>query len=305
MGNLKVLVTGASGFIGLPLVEKLSSSDCEVMALSRKGIEATAADTSAVYWCKADLSLPETYQKNVKAFSPDVVIHLSWQDIPDFSLDKSLLNVNQSLEFLSFILEIGSCNKILVSGSCFELNRLKGVRMESEKGIPKDDFTWAKHTLHSWLEVACAKKEIELGWMRVFYVYGPRQRTESLIPSILTHLQNGELPELRTPKNANDFVFVQDAASAFSNAVSIPIPSGIYHIGAGFSTSVLEICRQAEQIVLGSDSLTCELEQKTKESVCDVDFCADYSNAEQFFDYLPKTSLLEGLEKTWQWLSSN
>mgnify|MGYP001987479288 CR=1 FL=1 len=105
-----------------------------------------------------------------------------------------------------------------------------------------------------------SKKQIELGWMRIFYVYGPRQRPASLVPSILAHLQNGKLPKLLTPKNENDFVFVQDVASAFSNAVSKPIPSGIYHIGAGVSTSVLEICRQAEQIVLGSDSLTCELE---------------------------------------------
>ena len=299
---MRILVTGASGFIGFPVVQNLQQQGHNVLALSRNIHKETA---SSVSWLKANFSLPETYENHIQTFYPEVVIHLAWQGIPDFSFETSRNNLNHSLNLLSFVIGLGSCKKILVSGSCFELNRLKGACPETEVGTPKDDFTWAKHTLHSWLEVACAKKEIELCWLRIFYVYGPRQRTESLIPSILTHLQNGELPELRTPKNANDFVFVQDVARAFSNAVSKPIPSAIYHIGAGVSTSVLEICRKAEQIVLGSDSLTCELELKTKESACDVDFWADYSNAEQFFDYLPKTSLLEGIEKTWQWLTSN
>jgi UDP-glucose 4-epimerase len=299
---VRILVTGASGFIGLPVVQNLQQQGHNVLALSRNIPKETA---SSVSWLKADFSQPENYENYIQKFAPETVIHLAWQGIPDFSFETSLNNLNHSLNLLSFVTGLGTCKKILVSGSCFELNRLKGVCPETEIGTPKDDFTWAKHTLRSWLELACEKKQIELGWMRIFYVYGPRQRPASLVPSILAHLQNGTLPKLLTPKNKNDFVFVQDAASAFSNAVSIPIPSGIYHIGAGFSTSVLEICRQAEQIVLGSDSLTCELEQKTKESACDVDFWADYSNAEQFFDYLPKTNLLEGIEKTWQWLTSN
>ena len=109
---------------------------------------------------------------------------------------------------------------------------------------------------------------------------------------------------MRTPQNANDFVYVDDVAKAFSDAVSKPTPSGIYNLGSGFSTSVLEICRQAEQFVLGSDSLTCELEEKTQESVCDVDFWADYSNAKQFLGYLPETSLSDGINKSWHWLNN-
>ena len=154
--------------------------------------------------------------------------------------------------------------------------------MDTEIGTPKDDFTWAKHTLRSWLEVICAKEKIDLGWMRIFYVYGPRQRKESLIPSILTHLQNGKLPDLRTPQNANDFVFVDDVAKAFSNVVSNEFPSGIYNLGSGSSTPVKEICRLAEQIVLGTDSLTLQMEEKTQETFCNVDFWADCSNAKKY-----------------------
>ena len=297
------MITGASGFIGQPLVSSLEEQGHTVLALSRTIFDGVQKET--IRWLSADLSSPLTYQDSVKNFSPEILIHLAWQDIPDFSFERSRNNLNHSLDLLSFAVGLGSCRKILVSGSCFELNRLKGECPETEIGTPKDDFTWAKHTLRSWLEVICAKEKIDLGWMRIFYVYGPRQRQNSLIPSILTHLQNGKLPDLRTPQNANDFVFVDDVAKAFSNAVSNEFPSGIYNLGSGGSTPVKEICRMAEQIVLGTDSLTRQLKEKTQESFCNVDFWADYSNAEQFFDYLPKTSLLEGIEKTWQWLTSN
>ena len=213
-------------------------------------------------------------------------------------------NLNHSLDLLSFVIGLGSCRKILVSGSCFELNRLKGECTETEIGTPKDYFTWAKHTLRSWLEVICAKEKIDLGWMRVFYVYGPRQRQESLIPSILTHLQSGRLPELHNPQNANDFVFVDDVAKGFSNAVSNEFHSGIYNLGSGGSTPVKEICRIAEQIVLGTDSLTRQLEEKTQESFCNVDFWADCSNAKKSLDWVPTTDLSVGIEKTWKWLTA-
>jgi len=296
---VRILVTGASGFIGLPVVQILQQQGHKVLAMSRNKPKETG---SSVSWLKADFSLPEDYESAVQKFAPEAVIHLAWQGIPEFSFDTSRNNLNHSLNLLSFVIGLGSCKKILVSGSCFELNRLKGECPETERGTPKDNFTWAKHTLHSWLEMVCAKKEIELCWLRIFYVYGPRQRPQSLIPSILTHLQNGELPELRTPKNANDFVFVDDVARAFSNAVSKLPPSAIYNIGSGFSIPVLEICRQAEYILLGSDSLTCELEEKTQESACDVDFWADCSNSKKSLGWVPTTNLDEGINKTREWL---
>ena len=117
MDKLKVLVSGASGFIGSKLVIKLSTSGFEVMGLTRSLYNTRLNED--IQWLSADLSLPDTYRDQVKSFKPDVLIHLSWQDIPDFSLEKSRLNLNQSLEFLSYILDIESCKKILVSGSKF------------------------------------------------------------------------------------------------------------------------------------------------------------------------------------------
>ena len=97
---------------------------------------------------------------------------------------------------------------------------------------------------------------------------------------------------------------MNDIAKAFSNAVSNEFPSGIYNLGSGGSTSVKEICRMAEKIVLGTDLLTCQLEEKTYESSCNVDFWADCSNSKKFLDWTPNTDFSSGIEKTWKWLSA-
>jgi nucleoside-diphosphate-sugar epimerase len=153
-----------------------------------------------------------------------------------------------------------------------------------------------------WLEVECKKEDIKLGWMRIFYVYGPRQRSDSLIPSILNNLQNGKLPHIRTPKNSNDFVFIDDVIEAFSNAISIQYPSGIYNLGSGISTSILEVCRKAEMIVMGSDILSQQLNEEAVDTSANIDFWANCTRAEKYLNWQSSTNIEEGIKKTWLWL---
>lgn len=294
---MRILVTGATGFIGLPLTRHLVEQGHEILALSRSPLKSE----KSINWLSADLSFPETYQDAIRSFEPEILIHLAWQDIPDFSFEKSENNLNQSLDFFSYIISLGCFKKIIVSGSCFEFNQLNGECLESDKGTPKDNFTWAKHSLRLWLEVECKKEDIKLGWMRIFYVYGPRQRSDSLIPSILNNLQNGKLPHIRTPKNSNDFVFIDDVIEAFSNAISMQYPSGIYNLGSGISTSILEVCRKAEMIVMGSDILSQKLNEETVDTSANIDFWASCIRAEKYLNWQPIIGLEEGIIKTWQW----
>jgi len=295
---MRVLITGATGFIGLPLTLRLVEQGHKILALSRKPFKLN----KSISWLNSDLSLPLTYQEEINSFKPEVLIHLAWQDIPNFSFEKSKNNLNNSLNFLSFIIGLGSCKKIIVSGSCFELNKLHGECLESEAGKPRDNFTWAKHSLRMWLEIECKKESIHLGWMRIFYVYGPRQRTQSLVPSILTNLQNGKLPYISTPKNCNDFVFIEDVIDAFSNATLSQYPSGIYNLGSGVSTSILEVCRIAEKIVTGKDILSQRLNEDLVDTSKSIDFWANYQRAEKHLNWQPATGIEEGIKKTWLWL---
>ena len=100
---MKVLVTGATGFLGRPVVRSLIHNGHSVLALSRKKKEST--NTQQLIWLQGDLAHASEYHKEVQAFAPEAVIHLAWQDIPDFSFETSRQNLNQSIDLLSFILD--------------------------------------------------------------------------------------------------------------------------------------------------------------------------------------------------------
>ena len=84
---MRVLITGASGFIGSEIVKQLLSREHQILALSRTPEAGTCK--VGVHWVKSDLADPFSYQSEVESFQPDVLIHLGWQDIPDFSFEKS------------------------------------------------------------------------------------------------------------------------------------------------------------------------------------------------------------------------
>ena len=297
---MKIIITGATGFIGLPLVKHLAEQGHEILALTRNPLK----KLESVSYLKADLSSPITYYERVASFNPEFIIHLSCQDIRNFSFEKSKNNLNFSLDFFSYIISLGCCKKIIVSGSCFEFNQLNGECLEANKGSPKDNFTWAKHSLLAWLETECHRLGIQLGWLRIFYVYGPRQRNDSLIPYILSNLKNGNLPEIRTPNNSNDFVYIDDVVKAFSNSILMNYPSGIYNLGSGSSTPILEVCKVAEKIILGTDNLSQQLKQESINTEVGCDFWANHDKSKKHLNWSPSIDLEEGISKTWQFLKN-
>lgn len=300
MNDVRVLITGATGFIGKPLTKALIDAGCEVLALARKA----PSDEDQINWLEADLSNDESYRDAIVAFAPEVVIHLAWQGIPDYSLETSLANLNQSLRLLSFVLGLGCCKKVMVSGSCWEYAGARGECLESDVSRPQNDFTWAKHSIRMWLEIICKQNEITLGWFRIFYVYGPRQRAASLMPTVLNDMKSGKIPQIKTPKNANDYIFVDDVVDAFSIATNNNFTSGVYNLGSGNSTSVLDICRCAEQIVRGSDTLTQKLENKSKLNLADIDFWAGSKITKEALNWKPKTTLEDGIRQTWDYINA-
>jgi len=293
---MRILLTGASGFIGTPVLEKLISEDHQILALSRS---IGPKKKKNLFWHKCNLSLQDSYSKEVEVFLPEVLIHLAWQDIPNFSLETCKANLVQSLTLISFIVDLNSCKKIIVSGSCFEFNQLQGECLEDSVSEVYDHFTWAKNSLYLWLIMMSKNRGFHLLWLRMFYVYGPRQRSGSLIPSILENLNRGMLPEINTPRSAHDFIFIDDVASAFLKAISVKNDVINYNLGSGSSSSILEVCRISEQIVLGTSSLTEEIIIRSKDKNCDINFWAEISNAKKYLDWNPKTSLEDGIKKTW------
>ena len=155
-------------------------------------------------------------------------------------------------------------------------------------------FSWAKYALYQYLLMKCGERKTDLIWFRLFYVYGPWQRSGSLVPTLVQTLRDGRLPPIRSPLNRNDFIYAQDVAEAFRLAVELKVENGIYNLGSGQSRSVYDASKIVEEKVLG----THEMSERMRDSATaaqEVNFWADMGKTKQSFNWAPKTSFEQGI----------
>lgn len=291
----RVFLTGASGFIGRHVVGQIQAGGHDILALILEN-DADEIGPKSIRRLYGDMGDMESIKSEIKSFDPDLVIHLAWQGIPDYSENISRINLNNSIQLLDFIVEETNCKKIIVSGSCFEYGKNKGTCKESDPVQVKSFFAWAKYSLYRYLLLKCDREKVKLIWFRIFYVYGPGQRGGSLVPTLVRALKEGKVPDIRSPLNKNDFVYIEDIARGFQLAVDREVETGIYNLGYGISRSVYDAFQIAAKCLPGSlENLDYILKNGSREQ--SLDCSADMNKTIKAFDWCPRTTLEEGIGK--------
>ena len=246
---MRILLTGASGFVGGHVVKVLQEAGHDLLLISRK----PHRDVDRIRWIEADFSEPESLRNELEGFAPEVVFHLAWEGIPDFSEATCTKNVMGSLRFLGLVGSLPSVRRIVSAGSCWEYGDHAGACVETLNPTPGNWFTWAKEAVLRYQMRLGAERDILWYWPRIFFVYGTGQRSQALIPSVTTALRAGTIPDVRSPFAKNDFIHVSDVAAGLMRFVDATAPSGIYNLGSGAETTVLEVVKTIES-VLGHDN---------------------------------------------------
>ncbi|MBD3313256.1 NAD-dependent epimerase/dehydratase family protein, partial [Candidatus Woesearchaeota archaeon] len=235
---MRIFITGGTGFIGRYVLDRLN--DHEILLLIHENENPSDLQKDNVKIIQGNLSDIDSWKESVTEFQPESCLHMAWEGIPDFSPEMCMKNLQYGLDIISMLAEIG-CRKFVSTGSCWEYGKDQGQLKEDDAVKPKNAFSAAKNCLH-WIGREIAdEKGMTFIWTRLFYVYGPGQRPESLIPSIIESISNGKDPDIKTPGNKNDFVYVGDVADALGKIIEKADKSEVYNIGSGKSTSVKEI----------------------------------------------------------------
>ncbi len=238
---MRILVTGATGFIGKHTIPKLLESNAQLALITRNRSNLKEFDSTKLQIIEAPLENITDCADHIKKFNPQVCLHLAWTGIPDYSQFVSRKNLNISIDLIDFLIDNTNCSKFVVSGSCFEYGKQLGTLDEKNSEDNTSAIAWAKNSLKNYLAQRCHEKNLNWIWLRIFYAYGPGQRTNSLIPSLFRSIRQGQAPHLQNPNNANDFVHISDVASAISIACSQNVESGIYNVGSGSLMRVSDI----------------------------------------------------------------
>lgn len=294
---MKVLVTGATGFIGRYVVRHLEVQGHEVALFVHKEPAAWELRAENTMLIHGDLDHLSAVTRLISHFLPAVCIHLAWEGIPDYSARISKLNLDRSVNLIDFLTEQTACRKIIVSGSCFEYGKTSGECLESDIVQTTSYIAWAKKAIYDYLSLRCEQKAVAYVWFRLFYVYGLGQRREALIPSIVNALLKGEVPHLQNPHHANDFIYVQDVARAFDLAVQKEVPSGIYNLGSGFATRVGDLLEIVKELMGGTQEEVKRDVKNDLSAASSVCFWANIQKVKQYLGWQPQYSLRDGIQQ--------
>jgi len=292
---MRIFITGISGFIGKSLIKRLSLRSNKLLLLAKDQEDRRLLAGYKQDIVTGDLKDIPRFRKCIADFNPEVCIHLAWESIPDFSFDMCKKNLDNSLTLINFIKGQIECKKLIISGTCAEYGRTKGMCSESDNININSFFSWAKYSLYRYSRFICKKSDKDLIWFRIFYAYGSGQRKESLIPSLVRSFKRGVKPDMGNALNANDFIHVEDVAEAFAIAVNKKIKPGIYNLGSGKSTKVIDICKITEKIIRGTTNIskTINLDRGQEET---MNFWADINKARKSLNWKPNISLEAGIE---------
>ena len=291
---MKVFVTGGTGFIGSHVVSKLIDEGHNLLLLQLVG-EVVKSYPQTVNVVKGDLSNINNWIEEVRAFNPDITIHMAWEGIPNYDEQTSNRNLKYGLDLIKTLGEIG-CKRIIATGSCWEYGKKTGEISEDLEINPSNPFTIAKNTLREKGRGIAKENNMEFIWIRFFYVYGPGQKNHSLIPHIINSMQAGNKPEVKTPYSKNDFVYVEDVAEAISDILNRGKGGEIYNIGSGYSTEIKKIIELVYKHYMPDEKYIPTVEKPMGNDI--VDFWADVSKIKNEIKWEAKTTIEEGVEKT-------
>ena len=230
---MRIFITGATGFLGSYLLPLLSEH--QVLCLVRS--PACLPKAANIFYVLGDLVDPDKWKIELKKFAPQWCIHLAWNGLPDYSIDRCRINLDASIGLFKILAEVG-IERIIVAGSCWEYGNALGTVKEDQFLSGYGVFAATKSALRLILESVMRDFAIEYRWVRIFFAYGPGQRVNSLIPQCHAAYSQGRQPEIHNPHVIQDFIYVNDVAQGIAAITEAEIDSGVFNLGSGIPITV-------------------------------------------------------------------
>jgi nucleoside-diphosphate-sugar epimerase len=234
----RVLLTGASGFVGRQALAALVAAGHAVHALART----LPDDRVGAVWHEADLL--DGVAGVVEHVEPEVLVHLAWyaEHGRFWRSEENLRWVSATLDLMRTFAHAGGRRAVL-AGSCAEYEWSRDRYRESDALAPATLYGAAKHGTHAIAAALAEQLGCELAWGRLFFLYGPHEAPARFVPSLITALLRDEPAPLTAGTQVRDFLHSADAGAAFA-ALADSAFVGPVNVASGERVELREIAER-------------------------------------------------------------
>lgn len=294
----RVLVTGATGFIGRHVLSALAERGFEVHTTSRSSATAPPAGTSSH---RVDLLVSEATSALMRAVRPTHLLHLAWvtkagggrYDAPEHDAWAAA-----SIELFRAFVETGG-SRAVFSGTCAEYDWAYEVLHETATpSRPRTAYGRAKNAVREAVQRAGAEASVSTAWARIFFTYGPHERPERLVSDVASALVAGHVAKTTEGRQELDYLYVADVAAALVGLMESDL-TGTINIASGESVPVRRIVETLGSLAGRPDLLAIGARASSAEEPKRL--VADITRLRSELGFAPRYRLEQGLEATWAW----
>ena len=240
---MRLLVTGAAGFVGAHVARVASAQGIEVVAVHRDGAHSPRLDALAphVQRYACDLLDAGAVKQMAAQVKPDACLHLAWYAKPGAYLhaDENAAWVSASAQLMLALKSVG-CMRFVGAGTCAEYAASAQPLREDSTLLPTTVYAASKVATHALLSSIAARDNIRFAWARLFLMFGPHEARGRLVSDTAVKLLAGEVAKTSPGTQVRDFSHVEDTARALV-AVTRSDLCGAVNMASGEGIAVRDV----------------------------------------------------------------
>ena len=290
LSGARVIVTGASGFIGLNLVRVLAGLGAEITVIDRIQPPERLPNVQFEWVDLRHLN---------KVYEADYLIHLAAITNAGFAerypLDTFEVNVLGTVNLLNHV----RIQKRVLFPSTALIYKASDTPINEEAETDLSSvYALSKNVGEQVIKFHCQRMGVGHTIVRFFNIFGPGQLPMYIVPQVLTQIREHHRIEIRNGSVMRDLLYVDDCIDAVLKlAVTLSAQDSVFNIGSGHIVSISDVARAAVEASGQWDVEITDLEERIEYSPAAI--MADIDKVQSTIDWYPRTSLKDGLKRMW------